>query len=165
MPSPSATVRTATRTRCSCGPILAQTEPELTTTVTIPGTVIAADDTDIWYGLGHFTISANAEVEIAQGRVVRVITTTIVFDIYDCHAGLAAGGEDEVVAGSQDAWAAWLVDQGEACELEMGTERPRPQPNNTCSTPMPRAASSTKPTRSSRKPRRTIESSRTKRVP
>ncbi|MEX1365774.1 MAG: hypothetical protein AB1Z98_21785 [Nannocystaceae bacterium] len=104
------------------GLALAQTEPELTTTVTIPGTVIAADDTDIWYGLGHFTISADAEVEIAQGRVVRVIMTTTVFDIYDWHAGLAAGGDDEAVAGFQDAWAAWLVDQGEACEFEMGTE-------------------------------------------
>lgn len=31
-------------------------------------------------------------------------------------------GSESGVADFQDSWAAWLVDQGEACESEMGTQ-------------------------------------------
>ena len=104
------------------GQALAEANPDLSTTIDIPGMVIAGADNDIWYGLGNFTISATAQVEIVGGRVEWVEITTTVFDIYDWHEGLTAGGNDQAVAGFQDAWAAYLVDEGEACEFEMGTE-------------------------------------------
>ena len=104
------------------GMAMAEMQPDLTTTLTVPGNVIAADSSDIWYGLGNFTISGEATIVITGGRVEQVELTTTVYDVYDWHAGLVADGDSEVAAGFKDEWAAWLVEQGEACEFEMGAE-------------------------------------------
>ncbi|MEM7158081.1 MAG: hypothetical protein AAF799_34890 [Myxococcota bacterium] len=104
------------------GTALASMQPDVTTTVTIPGMVVAAENSDIWYGLGNFTMSGEATVVISGGVVQQVELTTRVYDIYDWHAGLSAQGDSAVVQDFQDEWAAWLVEQGEACEFEMTSE-------------------------------------------
>lgn len=85
-----------------------------------PGRVVAAEGDDLWYGLGNFTVSAVGTAYVSDGIVTAIEVETTVYDVYDWHEGLTAGGNDQQVAGFRDDWAAWLVDEGRACEFEMG---------------------------------------------
>jgi hypothetical protein len=99
----------------------------------LAGVSTPADSADLWYGMGTFSIRAEATVRIAGSAVERIDLSYTAYDRYDWHPGAQAGGDAEGVNTFEDEWAQFLVDEGAACEFEMRsqwmatlTEKPEP---------------------------------------
>ena len=90
--------------------------------LTVAARSLGADSADIWYAMGNFSIRADATAVLGSGKVASVELRYVAFDRYDWHAGMSAGGEAEGVSSFEDAWAQYLVDEGAACEFDMGAE-------------------------------------------
>lgn len=87
--------------------------------VSVPAMSVSADSADIWYAMGRFHVSGEGTVTLEGGAVKYVTISYRATDRYDWHAGLSASGSEAGVSDFQDAWAAYLVDGGVACEFDM----------------------------------------------
>jgi hypothetical protein len=74
----------------------------------------------LWYAFGRFTIWFEADYEVINCNIVHLSKSEYrLYDEYNWHKGLAAGGAIEGVKHFEDAWAAALHDQGLAQEYEI----------------------------------------------
>ena len=78
------------------------------------------DNRDIYYALGAFGLSAEADYIISNCYSVTVRPTYHFNDVYDWHKGLVAGGAGGAgLSGFQDAWTKALQDAGKAASFKM----------------------------------------------